>query len=537
MYRISELAKRCGVNKETIRYYEKRQLLPLPTRTEAGYRLYSDADTKRIQFIKRLQRLGFSLTEIHRLLGIVDQDKERCAHMYEFVSKKVEEVQKQIKDLQRVVCALQDLQKRCPDEKALPSKTLLRAGEINYLAKNHPFLGLHTSAETVDLSALIEQKNELVRDLRQAKYVNLINEYGFTLIQGEAVFLDETTVEVNEKKLSANRFLIATGASPAVPNIPGLADVDYVTSTTLLERKEVPKRLAVIGSGYIGIELGQLFHHLGSEVTLMQRSQRLLKTYEPEVSEAMTKALTTQGIRLLTGVSFERVEQDGNVKKIYIEVDEKKQVIEADELLIATGRTPNTSALRLEAAGVKTGSRGEIIVNDYLQTTNPCIYAAGDVTLGPQFVYVAAYEGTIAAANAVGAQNKKAQLDTIPAITFSSPAVATVGLTEQQAKEKGYEVKTSVLPLEAVPRAIVNHETIGVFKLVADAKTGKFLGVHIVAEHAGEVIYAATLAVKLGLSIDDLRETLAPYLTMSEGLKLAALTFDQDVEKLSCCAG
>lgn len=274
-----------------------------------------------------------------------------------------------------------------------------------------------------------------------------------------------------------------------------------------------------------------------SEVTLMQRSQRLLKTYEPEVSEAMTKALTTQGIHLLTGASFERVEQDGNVKKIYIEIDGKKQVIEADELLIATGRTPNTAALRLEAAGVKTGSRGEIIVNDYLQTTNPRIYAAGDVTLGPQFVYVAAYEGTIAAANAVGAQNKKAQLDTIPAVTFSSPVVATVGLTEQQAKEKGYEVKTSVLPLEAVPRAIVNHETIGVFKLVADAKTGKLLGVHIVAEHAGEVIYAATLAVKLGLTIDDLRETLAPYLTMAEGLKLAALTFDQDVEKLSCCAG
>ncbi|AKS38377.1 mercuric reductase [Anoxybacillus gonensis] len=425
----------------------------------------------------------------------------------------------------------------CVNIGCVPSKTLLRAGEINYLAKNHPFLGLHTSAGTVDLSALIEQKNELVQNLRQAKYINLIDEYGFTLIQGEAVFLDETTVEVNGKKLSANRFLIATGATPAIPNIPGLADVEYVTSTTLLERKEVPKRLAVIGSGYIGIELGQLFHHLGSDVTLMQRSPRLLKTYDQEISEAITKALTTQGVRLLTGVAFERIEQDGNVKKIYVEIDGKKQVIEAEELLIATGRTPNTAALRLEAAGVTTSSRGEIIVNDYLQTTNPRIYAAGDVTLGPQFVYVAAYEGAIAAANAVGGQQKKIQLETIPAVTFSSPAVATVGLTEQQAKEKGYEVKTSVLPLEAVPRAIVNHETVGVFKLVADAKTGKLLGAHVVAEHAGEIIYAATLAIKFGLTINDLRETLAPYLTMAEGLKLVALTFDQDVGKLSCCAG
>ncbi|OSX53096.1 mercury(II) reductase [Anoxybacillus ayderensis] len=425
----------------------------------------------------------------------------------------------------------------CVNIGCVPSKTLLRAGEINYLSKNHPFLGLHTSAGTADLSALIEQKNKLVQNLRQAKYIDLIDEYGFTLIQGEAVFLDETTVEVNRKKLSANRFLIATGAAPAIPNIPGLADVEYVTSTTLLERKEVPKRLAVIGSSYIGIELGQLFHHLGSDVTLMQRSPRLLKTYDQEISEAITKALTTQGIRLLTGVSFERIEQDGNVKKIYIEIDGKKQVVEAEELLIATGRTPNTAALRLEAAGVTTGSRGEIIVNDYLQTTNPRIYAAGDVTLGPQFVYVAAYEGALAAANAVGGQHKKIQLETIPAVTFSSPAVATVGLTEQQAKEKGYEVKTSVLPLEAVPRAIVNYETTGVFKLVADAKTGKLLGAHVVAEHAGEVIYAATLAIKFGLTINDLRETLAPYLTMAEGLKLAALTFDQDVGKLSCCAG
>ncbi|AST07280.1 mercury(II) reductase [Anoxybacillus flavithermus] len=425
----------------------------------------------------------------------------------------------------------------CVNIGCVPSKMMLRAGEVNALAKNHPFAGLHTSAGTVDLAALIEQKNKLVENLRQAKYVNLIDEYGFTIIQGEAAFVDETTVEVNGKKLSANRFLIATGASPAIPNIPGLTEVDYVTSTTLLERNEVPKRLAVIGSGYIGMELGQLFHHLGCDVTLMQRSPRLLKTYDREISEAMTKALTTQGVRLLTGVSFERVEQDGNVKKIYIEIDGEKQVVEAEELLIATGRTPNTAMLRLEAAGVKTGSRGEIIVNDYLQTTNPRIYAAGDVTLGPQFVYVAAYEGAIAAANAIGGQNKKVHLESVPAVTFTSPAIATVGLTEKQAKEKGYEVKTSVLPLEAVPRAIVNYETTGVFKLVADAKTGKLLGAHVVAEHAGEVIYATTLAVKFGLTITDLRETLAPYLTMAEGLKLAALTFDQDVEKLSCCAG
>ncbi|KIQ94289.1 Mercuric reductase [Anoxybacillus thermarum] len=252
-----------------------------------------------------------------------------------------------------------------------------------------------------------------------------------------------------------------------------------------------------------------------------------------EVAHNVPTTIIRPGIVVGHSKTGETMKFDG----LYFMLNGKKQMVEAEELLIAAGRTPNTAALRLEAAGVKTSPRGEIIVNDYLQTTNPSIYAAGDVTLGPQFVYVAAYEGTIAAANAIGGQHKKIQLDTIPAVTFSSPAVATVGLTEQQAKENGYEIKTSVLPLEAVPRAIVNYETTGVFKLVADAKTGKLLGAHVVAEHAGEVIYAATLAVKFGLTIDDLRETLAPYLTMSEGLKLAALTFDQDVGKLSCCAG
>ncbi|AMV12242.1 mercuric reductase [Geobacillus thermoleovorans] len=425
----------------------------------------------------------------------------------------------------------------CVNIGCVPSKTLLRAGEIYALTRNHPFLGLHTSAGPVDLAPLVKQKNELVEQLRQAKYADLIGEYGFDFIQGEARFVGRQTIEVNGQTLSAKRFLIATGASPAVPDIPGLHDVDYLTSTTLLELKKVPKRLAVIGAGYIGMELGQLFHHLGSEVTLMQRSPRLLKEYEPEISEAVTRALAEQGIRVITGASFERVEQDGNTKKVYVNVDGRTRVIEADELLVAAGRTPNTAALNLPAAGVEVGERGEILIDEYTRTTNPSIYAAGDVTLGPQFVYVAAYQGAVAAANAVGGLNKRWDTAVVPAVTFTHPAIATVGLTEQRAKENGYDVKTSVLPLEAVPRAIVNRETTGVFKLVAEAHTGKLLGAHIVADNAGEVIYAAALAIQFGLTIDDLRRTLAPYLTMAEGLKLAALTFDRDVSKLSCCAG
>ena len=425
----------------------------------------------------------------------------------------------------------------CVNIGCVPSKTLLRAGEINHLSKDNPFIGLQTSAGEVDLASLITQKDKLVSELRNQKYMDLIDEYNFDLIKGEAKFVDASTVEVNGTKLSAKRFLIATGASPSLPQISGLEKMDYLTSTTLLELKKIPKRLTVIGSGYIGMELGQLFHHLGSEITLMQRSERLLKEYDPEISESVEKALIEQDINLVKGATFERVEQSGETKRVYVTVNGSREVIESDQLLVATGRKPNTDSLNLSAAGVETGKNNEILINDFGQTSNEKIYAAGDVTLGPQFVYVAAYEGGIITDNAIGGLNKKIDLSVVPAVTFTNPTVATVGLTEEQAKEKGYDVKTSVLPLDAVPRAIVNRETTGVFKLVADAETLKVLGVHIVSENAGDVIYAASLAVKFGLTIEDLTETLAPYLTMAEGLKLVALTFDKDISKLSCCAG
>ncbi|HEA4051866.1 TPA: mercury(II) reductase [Enterococcus faecium] len=425
----------------------------------------------------------------------------------------------------------------CVNIGCIPSKTLLRAGEINQSAHVNIFEGLHTSTGEVELDRLVDQKNELVDDLRKQKYTNLIDDYGFDLIKGEAKFIDENTVTVSGQTYSAQRFLIATGASPLLPRITGLKEVDYLTSTTLLELRKVPKRLTIIGSGYIGRELGQLFHNLGSEVTLIQRSKRLLKEYDPEISEAMEKALIEQGIKLISGATYERVEQDGNIKKVHIIVNGKNKVIESDELLVGTGRKPNTEVLNLSAAGVQVGPNNEIKINAFAQTSNRKIYAAGDVTLGPQFVYVAAYEGGIAAGNAIGGLNKAIDLSVVPGVSFTSPQFATVGLTQQQAKEKGYEVKKAVLSLENVPRAIVNHNTTGVFKLVVDRKTQKILGVHIVSENAGEVIYGASLAVKFGLTVAGLKDTLAPYLTMSEGLKLAALAFDKDISKLSCCAG
>jgi mercuric reductase len=424
----------------------------------------------------------------------------------------------------------------CVNIGCVPSKTLLRAAEIYHLAGHHPFAGIPTDAGRADMAALVHQKDELVSDLRQHKYADLIGEYGWELVRGEAGFADARTLEVDGRRIQARAFLIATGARPAVPEIPGLSEAGYLTSTTALALDHVPESVAVIGSGYVALELGQLLRRLGAKVTLMQRGPQLLRAYDPEVGEAMAEVLRDEGIELLTGVRYERVEGGGDGRRVRVEVNGRSRAIEAEAILVAAGRRPNTEALHLERAGVAIGQHGEVRVDSELRTNMPHILAAGDVTAGPQFVYVAAYQGGIAAENALGG-HRQADLDAVPAVTFTSPAIASVGLTEAAARQAGYDVRGSLLPLSAVPRALVNRDTRGLFKLVADGKTERVLGAQVVAENAGDAIYAATLAVRLHLTVTDLGGTLAPYLTMAEGIRLAAQTFGRDVAKLSCCAG
>ena len=424
----------------------------------------------------------------------------------------------------------------CVNVGCVPSKTLLRGAEIHHRAGHHPFEGIETKTGAVDYGAMVAQKDELVSTMRQEKYIDLIDEYGWDLIEGEATFADEGTLRVGERSIKAASYLISTGARPAVPEIPGLGETGYLTSTTAMELASVPKSVLVIGAGYVALEQGQLLSHLGSNVTLMQRGPRLLRDYEPEVSEAMMEALGRDGIEVLTGTHVQRAEKIENGKRLHVTVDGEERVLEGEEILVAAGRQPNIEELGLERAGVELDERGAVRVDEQLSTTNERVWAAGDVTLGPQFVYVAAYEGALVVDNALSGAERSLDFRALPGVIFSDPQVATVGLTEQQARKQGREVQTSVLPLDAVPRALANHDTLGVIKLVAESETNQLIGAHVVAENAGDVIYAATLAVKFGLTISDLTDNFAPYLTMSEGLKLAAQTFGRDVSKLSCCA-
>ncbi|HEC90107.1 MAG TPA: mercury(II) reductase, partial [Alphaproteobacteria bacterium] len=303
-----------------------------------------------------------------------------------------------------------------------------------------------------------------------------------------------------------------------------------------LELKILPGSLIVIGGGYIGCELAQMFSRAGVEVTVVCRS-RLLPGAEPEIGEALTGYLRDEGISVRRGLSYKEIRRTG--KGIALEADDggEQTVIEAEQVLITTGRRPNTDRLGLKEAGVALLANGGIKVDDRMRTTRMGVYAAGDVTGRDMFVYMAAYGAKVAAANAVNGDAMRYDNRAMPWVVFTDPQVAGVGLSEAAARKRGIEVKTSVLALENVPRALAARDTRGLIKLVADANSNKLIGAQIMAPEGAESIQTAVLAIKCEMTVGELGQTIFPYLTTVEGLKLAALTFDKDVSKLSCCAG
>jgi mercuric reductase len=424
----------------------------------------------------------------------------------------------------------------CVNIGCVPSKALLKAAEVYHQSGHHPFAGVQTSAGAVDLAALVNQKRELVAELRRDKYANLVEDYGWEVRKGSARFEEGDIVLVDGRPLEANAYLIATGASPSVPAIPGLAEAGHLSSTSALELEAVPETLAVIGGNAIGLELGQLFQRLGARVTLFEVLPRVAPYEEPEISELLTSALTAEGMAIHAGANITRVEGGPAGRRLLVTLAGGERGFDFEQVLVATGRRPNTADLNLAAVGVKTDPRGAVVVDDTLQTTNPKIWAAGDVTAAPQFVYVAAYEGNLAAENILNGNARTLDFTAMPRITFTAPQVASVGLTEEQARQEGNLVKTALLPADVLSRVLVNHDAHVLFKLVVNSESDRILGVHILGENAGDVIYAGELAVKFNLRVSDLLDTFGPYLTMAEGLKLAAQTFGRDVARLSCCA-
>ena len=425
----------------------------------------------------------------------------------------------------------------CVNTGCVPSKIMVRAAHIAHLRKESPFdEGISAQASKVDRTKLLHQQQARVEELRDKKYESILRDQpAITVLNGEARFVDAHTLVIQlndggEQTVHFDRAFIGTGARPTVPPIPGLADTPYLTSTSALALDTIPERLIVIGAGFVALELAQAFARLGSEVTVLARS-RLLSREDTAIGEAMEAAFKREGIKVLRQTQTCRVDYSD---KEFV-VDTNASTLRADQLLVATGRTPNTDALNLAGIGVET-SRGAIQVDEQLQTTVPGVYAAGDCTDQPQFVYVAAAGGSRAAVNMTGG---KATLDlsAMPGVMFTDPQVATAGLTEAEAIRQGFSVDTRVLDLENMPRAMVNFDTQGFVKMVAERDSGRLLGVQAVAAEAGELIQTAVMALRARMTVQDIGNELFPYLTMVEGLKLCAQTFTKDVNQLSCCAG
>jgi mercury(II) reductase len=425
----------------------------------------------------------------------------------------------------------------CVNVGCVPSKTLIRAAEsVHQAGTAARFAGIRAEGRVTDWAALVAQKDELVAGLRQAKYADLLPAYNsIAYLEGPARLADNG-VAVSGSLIKTPKVIIATGARPAVPPILGIETVNYLTSTSALDLNALPGSLVVVGGGFVGAELAQLFARVGVAVTIVCRS-RLLPAAEPEISEALSDYFREEGIALECGVAYEFCRKTETGVELGVRQDDRSRILGAEKLLIATGRSPNVEQLGLAEAGVRQGKSGEIEVDDRMRTSRPGVYAAGDVTGRDQFVYMAAYGAKLAAKNALNGDSLAYDNRAMPEVVFTDPQIASVGLTEAQARTAGHEVAISVLSLDSLPRALAARDTRGLIKLVADAKSRKLLGAHILAPEGADSIQSAALAIKAGMTVEQLGETIFPYLTTVEGLKLAAQTFNKDVKMLSCCAG
>lgn len=425
----------------------------------------------------------------------------------------------------------------CVNVGCVPSKTLIRAAEVHHRAQHHNFKGVQSQSKIINFKAVIEQKRKLVHELRQKKYLDVVNGLpDFTILEGHAKLAGPRVVLVNGKAISSDFILIATGARPYVPAIPGLLESGYLTNETAFELEELPESLIVLGGRYIALECAQMFARFGTKVTILQHSSRILPNETPDITGALTHYLTQEGIGIVTNVDIERITEEKGCVTVHASVNGKPQIFQAVHILAATGRKANVENLGLEDVGAAFNEKGFLQVDGTLQTTVNGIYGAGDVIGNPMYVYTAAYEGTLAAENALNGASKERDYGPLPWVIFTDPQVAGVGLDEQQAREQGIDADISVLPLSYVPRSIAAHDTRGFIKLIRNRKTDHLIGARILAPEGSELLMEITLAIKFGMKTNELASMLHPYLTLGEGVKLAAIAFNKDVSKLSCCA-
>jgi mercuric reductase len=425
----------------------------------------------------------------------------------------------------------------CVNVGCVPSKNLLRGGELRYYDTNRDFPGIRPGRTTLEFRKLIEQKDQIVRGLRKEKYSDVLRSLPSTkLFRGKARFVSKTRVKVDGISVDGRKFIVASGSSPRIPHILGIDKVDYLTNVEALSLRDKPDTMVIVGGRALGLEFAQMYAHMGTKVTVLQRSERIIPEEEPAISDSLRQYLEAEGIRIKTGVQVKRVGGKSGEKIVVAEASGKEFEVHGDELLMATGRAPNARDLGLEVVGVRLMEDGAVKVNREMHTTANNVWAAGDVIGEPMLETIAAKEGATAAENALQGTHKKIDFLPVPRAVFTSPQVASVGLTEKEAEEGGYECACRTVEMSKVPKAVTIRETRGLIKMVADARTGRVLGVHILADNAADIIHEGVLAVKYKLTIDDIIDTVHVFPTLAESTKLVAISFRKNIEELSCCS-
>jgi len=413
----------------------------------------------------------------------------------------------------------------CLNVGCVPSKSVIRAARRVEEARLAHELGVPAFArDAVDFGAAMERMRRIrARISAEDSAARYRDELGVDVFLGEARFAAPDEIEVEGRRLRFAKAVIATGARAALPPIPGLAQARPRTNETIFELTSRPRRLAVIGGGPIGAELAQAFGRLGCEVTLLEAGARLLPREDADAAEIVQRRLAGEGVRLLLGASLEQVESRGDAKALRVRAaGGAVSEILADEILVAVGRVPNVDGLNLESAGVEYDARTGVVVNDHLQSTNPRIYAAGDVCMSWKFTHAADAAAKIAVQNALFVRTKRLSSLVMPWCTYTDPEVAHVGLYERDAAERGIAIDTYRIPLEQVNRAVTDGEEEGFVKLHVKRGSDRILGATIVASHAGEMISEVTLAIVGKLGLGTLLGVIHPYPTQAEGIKRVA---------------
>jgi len=434
----------------------------------------------------------------------------------------------------------------CVNRGCLPSKNLIEAARVYWESRNPRFPGLRPAAMGLNFQELVAQKDQIVVDYRAKKYEAIVDAaQQIKVFKGHAAFIDDHTAAVDGTVLEGGSFLIATGSRPRVPNIQGLAQVPYLTSDLLssgepMELTQMPESLLIVGAGYIALELGQMFHRMGTRVTILERGERLLKGYEPEIGDTLQTILSDEGLSIHLRAMPMTVREERGQVVLTARIAERQYELRGQRLLVVTGRQPNSDRLGLEKIGVALDSQGAVRVDEELRTAVPHIFAAGDVIgseTGSQMATpVGAHDGALAADNALANKHRKVDHRIIPRVIFTDPPAAVVGLSDEQAIRAGFHCSCNSVPMTAVPRAQAIRDTRGVVKMVLDIDTKRVLGVSMLGVNASEVIQEAAMAMRFGATVHDLIDQIHIFPTMAEALKIVALSFFKDVEKLSCCA-